>query len=233
MGDIHILAFGAHADDVEIGMAGTIVKYVRLGYNIMICDLTEAELSSNGTVAGRREEAQTAAHILGAQRINLHMPDRGLYMQEGRVQRLVEVIRKYKPQLVFAPYWEDRHPDHANCAHLVEEAVFSAGIRKYMPQQEAHRVQSLYYYMINGFHQPSFCIDTSKEIHDKMRSLQAYKSQFVQGEAGVSTPLTEGYIETVVARDKLFGKEVGTLYAEGFMSKKPLIMKCGLLGGIE
>jgi hypothetical protein len=67
----------------------------------------------------------------------------------------------------------------------------------------------------------------------KIRSLQAYKSQFVKEENGVSTPLTEGYIETVVARDTLFGKEVGTKYAEGFISKKPLLIRHGLLGGIE
>lgn len=234
MSDLHILAFGAHADDVEIGMGGTIAKYARLGYKVGICDLTEAELSSNGTIEGRRYEAEEAARILGAvQRINLHMPDRGLYMQEERIRKLVEVIRLYKPHLVFAPYWKDRHPDHTNCAHLVEEAVFSAGIRKYMPERDAHRVQALHYYMINGFHQPSFCVDISEEMDKKIRSLQAYESQFVKGKNSVSTPLTEGYIETVVARDTLFGKEVGTKYAEGFISKKPILIRHGLLGGIE
>ena len=61
---LDILAFGAHADDVEIGMGGTIAKYAALGKKIGICDLTKADLSSNGTVERRMEEAKNAAEIL-------------------------------------------------------------------------------------------------------------------------------------------------------------------------
>ncbi|MFD3446087.1 bacillithiol biosynthesis deacetylase BshB1 [Microbacteriaceae bacterium 4G12] len=232
MSELHILAFGAHADDVEIGMAGTIATYAKLGYKIGICDLTEAELSSNGTVELRKEEAKKAAHLMGAGiRLNLGLPDRGLQLKEDYIRKIVEVIRTYKPALVFVPFYEDRHPDHANCARLVEEAVFSAGIRKYGAGQEAHRVQDVYFYMINGFHKPSFCIDISQEMDSKIAALQAYSSQFTKGNDGVSTPLTEGYVETVVAREKMFGKEVGVAYAEGFISKKPLVLRQDLLGG--
>lgn len=76
--ELDILAFGAHADDVEIGMAGTIAKHTKLGFRVGICDLTEAEMSSNGTVERRREEAQQASSILGLTvRDNLKLPDRG------------------------------------------------------------------------------------------------------------------------------------------------------------
>ncbi|MEI4800808.1 bacillithiol biosynthesis deacetylase BshB1 [Bacillus sp. FJAT-51639] len=232
MSGLHILAFGAHADDVEIGMAGTIAKYTKQGYKVGICDLTEANLSSNGTVELRKQEAMKAARILGVQeRLNLAIPDRGLYMKEEYIQEIVKIIRTYKPQLVFVPFYEDRHPDHANCAKLVEEAIFSAGIRKYMPEFPAHRIQSLYFYMINGFHKPDFCINISSYISDKIAALEAYESQFTKGLDGVITPLTEGYVETVVAREKMFGKEVGVKYAEGFMSKKSILLDEDLIGG--
>lgn len=234
MNGLHILAFGAHADDVEIGMAGTIAKYTKQGYEVRICDLTEADLSSNGTVELRKQEALEAARRLGVQkRMNLAMPDRGLYMKEEYIQEIVKIIRTHKPKLVFVPFYEDRHPDHANCAKLVEEAIFSAGIRKYMPEIPPHRVQSLYFYMINGFHKPDFCIDISSYISDKIAALEAYESQFTKGENGVITPLTEGYVETVVAREKMFGKEVGVKYAEGFMSKGPLLLDEDLIGGVK
>ncbi|MDC2865909.1 MULTISPECIES: bacillithiol biosynthesis deacetylase BshB1 [unclassified Bacillus (in: firmicutes)] len=234
MNGLHILAFGAHADDVEIGMAGTISKYTKQGYEVGICDLTEANLSSNGTVELRKQEAMKAADILGVQkRMNLAMPDRGLYMKEEYIQEIVKIIRTYKPQLVFVPFYEDRHPDHANCAKLVEEAIFSAGIRKYMPEFPPHRVQSLYFYMINGFHKPDFCIDISSSISDKVAALEAYESQFTKGPSGVMTPLTEGYVETVVAREKMFGKEVGVMYAEGFMSNRPILLNQDLIGGVK
>lgn len=234
MKELHILAFGAHADDVEIGMAGTIAKYAKEGYKVGICDLTEADLSSNGTVEIRKEEALAAACNIGVtERINLALPDRGLYMKEEYIKEIVKVIRTYKPRLVFAPYYEDRHPDHANCAKLVEEAVFSAGIRKYIPEFPAHRVSSLYFYMINGFHKPDFCVDISEYMKQKEAALEAYGSQFKTGVDGVVTPLTEGYVETVVAREKMFGKEVGVMYAEGFMSKKPILLDGDLIGGIK
>ncbi|ENQ3077785.1 bacillithiol biosynthesis deacetylase BshB1 [Bacillus cereus] len=234
MNGLHILAFGAHADDVEIGMAGTIAKYTKQGYEVGICDLTEANLSSNGTVELRKQEALKAARVLGVQeRLNLAIPDRGLYMKEEYIQEIVKIIRTYKPQLVFVPFYEDRHPDHANCAKLVEEAIFSAGIRKYMPEIAPHRVQSLYFYMINGFHKPDFCIDISSYISDKVAALEAYESQFTKGPDGVITPLTEGYVETVVAREKMFGKEVGVKYAEGFMSKKSILLDEDLIGGVK
>ncbi len=102
MSGLHILAFGAHADDVEIGMAGTIAKYTKQGYEVGICDLTEADLSSNGTIELRKKEAQEVAHIMGVKtRINLAMPDRGLYMKDEYIREIVKIIRTYRPALIF------------------------------------------------------------------------------------------------------------------------------------
>ncbi|MFJ8245278.1 bacillithiol biosynthesis deacetylase BshB1 [Peribacillus asahii] len=229
---IDILAFGAHADDVEIGMGGTLAKYAQMGKKIMICDLTKAEMSSNGTVERRIQEANQAAKILGVERMSLNLPDRGLYMKEEYIQEIITVIRTYKPTLVFAPYTVDRHPDHGNASRLVEEAVFSAGVRKYMENGGlgAHRVQNVYFYMINGFHKPDFVMDISAFMQTKIDSLKAYESQFVKSDATIDTPLVNGYIETVEARERMFGKEVGVTYAEGFMSKKPLLINVDLLG---
>jgi N-acetylglucosamine malate deacetylase 1 len=229
---IDILAFGAHADDVEIGMGGTLAKFAANGKRIIICDLTKAELSSNGTVDLRLREAKQAADILGVDRISLDLPDRGLYLQKESIDQIVGVIRQYQPKLVFAPYFEDRHPDHGNCASLVEEAAFSAGIRKYLEgdQHEPHRITNMYFYMINGFHKPDFVIDVTETMDKKVNSLKAYRSQFEKGKNGVDTPLVNGYIETVEARERLFGKEVGVMYAEGFISKKPLLIAEDLLG---
>lgn len=57
-----------------------------------------------------------------------------------------------------------------------------------------------------------------------MDSLKAYKSQFTASEGGVETPLNNGYLETVEARDTMFGKEAGVRYAEGFYTKRPILM---------
>lgn len=224
---IDILAMGAHADDVEIGMGGTIAKYASMGRKVVICDLTNAELSSNGTASQRGLEAKNAAEILGAlTRETLDLPDRGLYMNEEYIKKIAAIIRKYRPKLVFIPYDQDRHPDHGNCAHLVEEAVFSAGIRKYKTGADdlPHKVKNVFYYMINGFHKPDFVIDISHFFERKKRSLEAYESQFVKTAEGFDTPLVNGYLESIEARERLFGKESGVLYAEGFMAKSPILI---------
>lgn len=230
---LHILAFGAHADDVEIGMGGSIAKLAASGKRIGICDLTEAQLSSNGTIELRKQEAKKAAAILGVtERVSLAFPDRGLLLKEEYIRKIVSIIRQYQPQIVFAPYFEDRHPDHGNCARLVEEAVFSAGIRKYQTEnfQDSHKVSRVYFYMINGFHKPDFTIDISNTMELKVAALRAYESQFEQTEHSVQTPLVNGYIETVEARERLFGQQVGVKYAEGFKTKVPILLERDLMG---
>lgn len=230
---LHILAFGAHADDVEIGMGGSIAKLTANGKRIGICDLTDADLSSNGTIELRKLEAKKAAEILGVtERLSLGLPDRGLLFKEEFIREIASVIRRYQPQIVFAPYFEDRHPDHGNCARLVEEAVFSAGIRKYLTKNDEapHKVSRVYFYMINGFHKPDFTLDISETIEQKIAALRAYKSQFEQTENSVETPLVNGYIETVEARERLFGQQVGVKFAEGFKSKVPILLYRDLIG---
>ena len=131
------------------------------------------------------------------------------------------------------PYPKDRHPDHGNAAALVEEAVFSAGIHKYKDHQQlpAHKAQKVYYYMINGFHRPDFVIDITETIDLKKESLNAYQSQFISTAQSVNTPLTNGYIEMVEARERLYGKEAGTGYAEGFFSKQLPVLNDDVFGG--
>ncbi|MFB6466026.1 bacillithiol biosynthesis deacetylase BshB1 [Cytobacillus sp. Hz8] len=230
---LHILAFGAHADDVEIGMGGTIAKYASQGKKIGVCDLTRAELSSNGDVETRKKEANESAQILGLTlRENLELPDRGLYIEEEAIRSIVTIIRKYRPQVVFSPFIIDRHPDHGNCTRLVEEAIFSAGIRKYEDREQLppHHVLNHYLYMINGFHKPDFVIDVTPFMDKKIACLNAYQSQFTRGVNTTNTPLVNGYIENVTARERLFGSEVGLPFAEGFKTKKPFKVHFDLLG---
>jgi bacillithiol biosynthesis deacetylase BshB1 len=228
MTKLDILAFGAHPDDAEIGMGATIAKEAIRGREVGICDLTKAELSSNGTVDTRQEEASRAGAILGlTARIQLTFSDRGLRnFSDEQLAEVVSVIREYKPTIVFAPYQIDRHPDHGACAQLVKEAVFNAGIKRYQcaNQLEAHRPDHLYYYFINGYEHPDFVVDVSNYMEKKIKALMAYESQFVKTASSVDTPLTNDYIQVVEARERLFGKEVGVQFAEGFMTTKPIVV---------
>lgn len=225
---LDILIFGAHPDDVEIGMGGTILKHTQQGWRVGICDLTLAEMSSNGDVETRQHEAAIAGHILGlSSRSNLNLPDRGLRMDREQIDAIVAEIRRWRPRIVLAPYWEDRHPDHVMCSRMVQEAVFSAKLRKYLPEIPEWNVSELYFYFINDAHTPDFVIDISSVQATKMQALAAYRSQFDSiglTEDRVQTPLTQAYLERVSARDQLLGQQRMMQFAEGFISKKPLKM---------
>lgn len=225
--DLDILCFGAHPDDVEIGMAGTIRKYAELGYRIGICDLTRAELSSNGNVTIRKEEADKAAHILGVkERMNVGFPDRGLELNGDVLGTIVNVLRHYKPQTVFIPYEEDRHPDHGMVSKILEEALFTANIRKYQwgneKQNDRHKVDQVFYYMINGLAKPQVVVDISDYIEVKKKALLSYQSQFVPSTKGVQTRLNTEFIDVIEGRERLFGKMIDVSFAEGFMVKEPI-----------
>lgn len=227
MTPLDLLAFAAHPDDAEIGMGGTLAKFAEAGKEVAICDLTQAEMSSNGNVELRQQEAAEAAKHLGiATRINLGLPDRGLRVDKTHIDPIVKVIRQYRPQLVAAPYWKDRHPDHIQTSLMVQEAIFNAKLRKYMPELAEWRVPQVIFYFINDLDEPDFLIDVSAVHNRKMQALRSYRSQFSPEDASaVETPLTLGYLEKVVARDTLLGTRKFVSHAEGFVTKEPLLLQ--------
>jgi len=226
---LDILIFGAHPDDAEIGMGGTIVKHTSAGYRVGICDLTYAEMSSNGTVETRQQEAAAASSVLGlAMRSNLGLPDRGLWIEPKNIAAITSEIRKHKPRIVFAPYWEDRHPDHIACSKLVQEAVFNAKLRKYDPGTEAHTVEQCYFYFINDVAEADLVVDITSNHEQKMQALQCYRTQFEKGTSDnnyVLTPLNQEYLERVEAKDRMLGQKRMVGYAEGFVSKLPYLIQ--------
>ncbi len=221
---LDLLAFGAHPDDVEIGAAGILIKHAQRGERTGICDLTLAELSSNGSVERRVQEALRASReMMLSERINLQLPDRGISLSEEYLAAVVSVLRHFRPRVVLAPFWTDRHPDHEWTSQLVREGVFNAKIRKYRPDLgEAHQVQQVYYYFINHFETPDVIVDITGVYPAKQRALSAYESQFLMEKGSVITPLNQEYVTRVAARDQLFGQQIGAGYGEGLKMKGPV-----------
>ncbi|GGE11596.1 bacillithiol biosynthesis deacetylase BshB1 [Marinithermofilum abyssi] len=224
---VDILAFGAHPDDVEIGAGGILAKQAALGYKTAICELTYAELSSNGDVETRKREGKKAAAILQlAGRYSLGFPDRGLTGTAEQIQEMVRLIRRLQPKVVLAPYWEDRHPDHVACSRLVKEAVFDAAIRKKVPEVAPHRVQRLYYYFINNIGKADVIVDISTVYDKKRAAILAFESQFVPGPGRVATPLNQpSYLAMIEGRDQVWGHQIGAAYGEGLVSGQPLALR--------
>ena len=230
---LDILIFAAHPDDAELGMGGTIAKLVAEGKSVGIIDFTEAELSSNGTIESRREETAEASKVLNISvRENLKVPDGKVKVNDNVVNSVIELLRKYKPQIVFAPYFNDRHPDHIGAGKIVKEAVFFSGLVKIGTEldgekQEIHRPDKLYYYMQTYEFTPSFVVDISNHFETKMKSVRAYKSQFYNPNAeGELTFISDPkFIKMLEARARHYGFQIRKEFGEPFFSEEAIELK--------
>jgi bacillithiol biosynthesis deacetylase BshB1 len=228
---IDLLVFGPHPDDIEIGLGGTVARHTAAGHQVGLCDLTEGELSSNGTVEERRAEAAAAAHVLGASfRENLKWPDGGIADTPPLIRSAVEIIRRHRPRTIAIPYWKDRHPDHVDASHVLRVAAFKSGLRRYATDTDPWRADWICYYFINDSVAPSFVIDVSAHYQRKRDALECYRSQFAPTEAdAIPTRLTHAtFRQLVESRDAQFGALAGVAFAEGIVVREP-VQRSGLL----
>jgi bacillithiol biosynthesis deacetylase BshB1 len=222
-----LLVFGPHPDDLEIGLGGTIAAHAARGLRVGLCDLTAGEMGTNGSVEQRLAEAERAREVLGATwRLNLRWPDRQIGKDAGHVDQAVDFIRQHQPRTVAVPYWSDRHPDHAAASHVLTEAVFNAGLRRFRPGgAAAWKIEWLCYYFINDDVEPTFVIDVSEHYARKREALDCHASQFQRNEATdaetrLNTPLFRQLIES---RDARFGARAGVRWGEGVIVREPIL----------
>jgi N-acetylglucosamine malate deacetylase 1 len=223
---VDVLVFGPHPDDIEIGLGATVARHAALGFRVGLCDLTAGEMGSNGTVEERLAEAEAARAVLGAAwRVNLRWPDRRIGSHPDHVKSAAALIRSARPRTVAIPYWSDRHPDHPAASHVLTEAVFNAGLRRYDADGAAWKPEWTCYYFINDSTAASFVIDVSEHYDVKRRALACYVSQFRPRDAGaVETRLTSPQFQQLVeSRDAQFGALAGVAFAEGFVVKHPVV----------
>jgi N-acetylglucosamine malate deacetylase 1 len=228
---IDLLVFGPHPDDIEIGLGGTVARHTAEGHRVGLCDLTEAELSSNGTVEQRRAEADEAARVLGALwRENLKWPDGGIAATPEMIRSAVEIIRRHRPRTVAIPYWDDRHPDHVAASHALRVATFRSALRRYVTEADPWRPEWVCYYFINDSAAPSFVVDVSGHYQRKREALACYRSQFAPAEDGaIATRLTDPtFRQLIESRDAQYGALAGVAFAEGVVVREP-VQRSGVL----
>jgi bacillithiol biosynthesis deacetylase BshB1 len=227
---VDVLVFGPHADDLEIGLAGTIARHTAEGVRVGLCDLTRAELSSNGTPAQRLDEAKAAADVLGASwRENLGWPDGGIAGGRDQLRDAIDLIRRARPRAIAIPYWDDRHPDHVACSHVLREAIFKSALRRYESDHPHWKTDWICHYFINDSVPPSFVIDVSAHYDRKRAALDCYRSQFATSPGDVSTRLNAPtFRQLIESRDAQFGALAGVAFAEGVVVREPVV-RSGLL----
>ena len=195
---------------------------VESGKNIGITDITQGELSTRGDLKTRNIETKAASNLLGiSSRVNLNIKDGSIRINDENITKAIRTIRKYKPELVFAPYPHDRHPDHENASNLIRESFFYSGLIKIKTGDlEAHRPNKIIYYR-NAYDVPvSFIFDITAAYKKKIEVLKCYSSQFYdinrkEPETFISSKLFEYEIES---RARHFGFKIGVEFGEPYFS---------------
>jgi len=220
---LDVLAIFAHRDDAEITCGGTLIKLADSGYKVGIVDLTQGEMGTRGSARQRGIEAKCAAKLMGIQvRENLKIPDSKVETTWENKLKLVKILRKYKPHLVILPYWEQRHPDHANCSRLGYDACYLSGLAKLKVPGEPHRPYKIIY--STSFRERmehSFIVDVTKQFEKKIEAVKCYHSQFrdMRQRKDVFVPGLDVF-DFMRIKAVNYGVMIGVKYGEAFITKE-------------
>ena len=220
MNSVDVVAFGTHPDDAEIGCGGTLIKLADAGLKVVVVDLVRGEMGTRGSADIRAQEAAASTKILGLHaRDNLGLEDGNIGTTQEAKRSVVEAIRRWRPRAIFLPYWEDRHPDHANASRLIYESSFLSGLIRFDTDQEAYRPTQLFYYM--GWYEfdPTFVVDITAQAERKMEAIYAFGTQFrADAERGPQTRLTSPTTDWLIrSRMAHFGSRIRCKFGEGFL----------------
>lgn len=225
---LDILVLAAHPDDAELGCGGAILHHVSLGHKVGVVDFTQGELGTRGTVQTREQEAAASAKILGLSvRENLKLADGFFKNDEAHQRKVIQAIRKYKPEIVLANAVYDRHSDHGRAAELASDACFLSGLEKIETtdekgKQSPWRPYAVYHYIQSLFIEPDFVMDVSAHWPKKIEAIKAFKTQFYDPRSSepqtyISSP---DFLRMIESRGIELGHAIGVKYAEGFTVKR-------------
>lgn len=221
---LDFLVVAPHPDDAELGMGGTIAKMSSEGFRVGILDLTTGEPTPHGSEEIRRRETIEATEALSITwRGNAGLPNRSLVHTLEARALVASYFRVLRPRWIFAPYWQDAHPDHVAATELIEAARFWSKLSKTeMPGERFHPERIYYYFCIHLrlAVQPDWIVDISDHWQAKFASIRAYDSQFVQGRS-TEPPTMLDQLETEAAH---WGRLINRRYGEPFATKEPIAM---------
>ena len=159
-------------------------------------------------------------------RVNLGFRDGFIGNDENHTLQVIEVIRRFQPDIIFTNPFEDRHPDHGRAGKLANDAAFLSGLPKIVTSgYNAWRPKRIFHYIMGTPHKPDFIVDITKFWDKKRYVLESYESQFKSAKYAhePETALTrDGFWEYLEGRDRILGSLLGATFSEGFISPQVL-----------
>lgn len=195
---MNILAIGAHPDDIELGCAGTMLRYARAGHNVFYLIMSDG--SQGGDPSVRKAEQEAAAEKLGVKRLFWgNAADTRFTVDSEMISFIETICRAVDPDEVYVNYVEDSHQDHRALAKCVVSAT------RYVPCV-------LYYedYTSISFN-PEILVDITDVIEEKVGVISCHRSQIDR-----QYPARFDMLESVKAVAHFRGFQGKVRYAEGF-----------------
>jgi N-acetylglucosamine malate deacetylase 1 len=197
-----ILVFGAHPDDIEIGMGGTVAKLARDGYNVNLVIATLPNFVKTDMKQERRKEALLSAKVMGCKTPEfLNLATDEMVFSRRFVTKIDEIIRKFEPEAVFTQWIGDSHQDH----QVLTKAVMAA----------SRDLNNLCMYettipggLTENAFKPQLYIDITETLDIKTNALNCFQSQKIRG--------GDLWIDAVVGRSSYRGYQMNKKYAEAF-----------------
>jgi bacillithiol biosynthesis deacetylase BshB1 len=225
--ELDVLAVFSHPDDAELSVSGTLLKLKSLGYRTGVLDMTRGEMGTRGTPEMRSEESIEAARIMKLDlRLNLGQPDGHIWPTEGARTAVVRVLRSHKPKVLLTTHWDDPHPDHANTCRIVREAARLATMARYDEEsgEKLLRMPSIMHSLFSRLVVPSFIVDVSDFVEEKMAAIKSHASQFYHPRSTEpTTRISEpGFLDQIEYRMRYFGSLIGVSAGEPFYVREAL-----------
>jgi len=224
---LDVLAVFSHPDDAELSVAGTLLKLKSQGHRTGVCDMTRGEMGTRGTPEIRATEALDAARIMKLDlRLNVEQPDGHVQPTEVARTALVRVLRTHQPKVLITTHEDDPHPDHANTSIIVRQAARLATMKRYDEESGLAPVPmpAIMHSLFSRRIVPSFVVDVSEFVDEKMSAVRAYGSQFY--DAASKEPATRisqsGFLSEIEYRMRYFGSLIGVEAGEPFYVREAL-----------
>ena len=226
---LDLLVIGAHPDDAEICLGGTMLLHRRAGKSVGIVDVTRGEMGTRGTAQDREAETAAASRLLGlAFRENLALPDGRVAPGLEARERLAGLLRECAPDVVLAHHVEDLHPDHAASGELARQAWYLSGLAKLAQEgggAPARRPRRLLHFMGHVPFEPTVVVDITPVWEEKCALVRAYASQLQPaspGDRGQHFLFGADVLSRMETRARYFGERIGARYGEPLLSRGPL-----------
>lgn len=225
--EVDILAIFAHPDDVELTVGGTLLKMKHFGYKTGVLDVTRGEMGTRGTVEAREQEAKDAARILKLDvRENLGLADGHVFVDDESRTKLVRVLRRLKPRVILTHQVNDPHPDHDHIAQLVRESARLSSMKRYDEDTGDQKipVPIVAHNIFSRRVEPSFVVDISDFLVEKMDAIRAHRSQFYDPNSiEPETRLTsKTFLLELESRSRYFGSMIGCAAGEPYYVREAL-----------